>query len=60
MTSATRPPFVTTTQEAGGLEEQLRAALREDLLAEYVAEVEKQVGVVTYPENMRRAIGGEF
>jgi peptidyl-prolyl cis-trans isomerase D len=54
-----RPPLVTSTQQASAVEEQLRQALAEDVLAQFMAEIEKQIGVRTYPENMRRAIGGE-
>lgn len=57
--SATMPPFVTSTQEAAGLEEQLRNALAQDMQTEYVADAQRQIGVTTFPENMRRAIGGE-
>ena len=59
VTAASVPPLVTSTQQAAAVEDQLRQALAEDLLAEYFADVEKQLGVTTYPENMRRAIGGE-
>ncbi len=59
VTSASVPPFVTSTQQASTMEDQLRQALAEDMLAEYLGEIEKQIGVSTYPENMRRAIGGE-
>lgn len=57
--AATVPPLVTTTQDAAAAEEQLRQALAEDVLSQYLADIEKQIGVQTYPENMRRAIGGE-
>ena len=56
--AATMPPFVTTTQEATALAEQLGGTLAEDLLAEYIGDAQKQIGVQTYPENLRRAIGG--
>jgi peptidyl-prolyl cis-trans isomerase D len=59
VTAATMPPYVTTTQQAEALEDQLRRALADDVLTEYISVVEKQVGVSTNPENMRRAIGGE-
>lgn len=58
--SAAMPPFVTTTQDSIATSDQLRSALAEELLAEYIAEVEKEIGVTTYPENLRRAIGGEY
>jgi peptidyl-prolyl cis-trans isomerase D len=59
VTAASVPPFVTSTQQAASMADQLRQALAEDLLAAYLAEIEKRIGVSTYPENMRRAIGGE-
>lgn len=60
VTSATVPPFVTTTQEAGSTDEQLRAAVSEDMIGEFIADIEKAIGVQVYPENMRRATGGEY
>ncbi len=57
--AASVPPFITSTQQSAALEGQLRQTLAEDVLAQYLAEIEKQIGVSTYPENMRRAIGGE-
>jgi peptidyl-prolyl cis-trans isomerase D len=59
VTAASVPPLVTSTQQASAVENQLRQALAEDVLAQFMAEIEKQIGVRTYPENMRRAIGGE-
>jgi peptidyl-prolyl cis-trans isomerase D len=59
VTGASMPPFVTTTQQAASVEDQLRQALADDLLAQYVAHAEKTLGVATFPENVRRAIGGE-
>lgn len=59
VTGASVPPFVTTTQESSAMETQLRNLLSEDLLTQYVADVQKRLGVRLYPENVRRAIGGE-
>jgi peptidyl-prolyl cis-trans isomerase D len=59
VTGATVAPLVTSTQQAAGEEEQLRNLLTEDLLAEYVGDVQKRIGLSVYPEMMRRAIGGE-
>ena len=58
VTAATAPPFVTTTQESAAAEQQLRTLVADDLLSEYVADVEKRIGVKLYPANMTRAIGG--
>ena len=59
VTAATVTPFVTTTQEAAGAESQLRTLLTDDLLAQYLADVEKRVGVEVFRQNIRRAIGGD-
>lgn len=59
ITAATVPPFVTTTQESIAADGQARSLVSEEVLAESIAEVEKRVGVTLYPENIRRAIGGE-
>ncbi len=59
VTGATVPPFVTTTQESAATESQLRTLLTDDLLGEYIADVEKRIGVTLYRSNVRRAIGGE-
>lgn len=59
VTGATVPPFVTTTQESIATDRQLRNLLGEETLAEYITEAKKRVGVTLYPENIRRAIGGE-
>lgn len=59
VTAATVPPFVTTTQEAQRLEDQLRTAMSDDLLAEYIAQAQAEIGVTVNQEAVRRAIGGE-
>lgn len=60
VTGAAAPPFVTTTQESAQTEAQLKQLVSDDLLSEYIADVEKRIGVTTYPANVRRAIGGEI
>ena len=57
--AATMPPFVTSTNEAQRVEEQLRIMLTDDLLAQYIAQLQKDLGVSINQQNMRRAIGGE-
>jgi peptidyl-prolyl cis-trans isomerase D len=57
--SATVPPFVTSTNEAERVEEQLRILLSDDLLSQYIASLQKDLGVTINQQNMRRAIGGE-
>jgi peptidyl-prolyl cis-trans isomerase D len=56
---ATMPPFVTSTNEAQRIEEQLRILLTDDLLAQYIGQLQKDLGVTINQQNMRRAIGGE-
>jgi peptidyl-prolyl cis-trans isomerase D len=56
---ATMPPFVTSTNEAQRVEEQLRIMLTDDLLGQYIAQLQKDLGVTINQQNMRRAIGGE-
>jgi peptidyl-prolyl cis-trans isomerase D len=53
------PPFVTTTQEAQRLEDQLRAAMSDDLLTQYIAQAQSEIGVTVNQEAVRRAVGGE-
>ena len=59
VTAATMPPYVSTTQQAQAEEDQLRNMLSEDLLSQFVADIQKQLGLQVYPDMMRRAIGGE-
>jgi peptidyl-prolyl cis-trans isomerase D len=59
VTAAAVPPFVTTTQEAQRLEDQLRTAMSDDLLSEYIAQAQSEIGVTVNQEAVRRAIGGE-
>jgi peptidyl-prolyl cis-trans isomerase D len=56
---ATIPPFVTSSSEAQRIEEQLRILLTDDLLAQYIAQLQKDLGVTVNQQNIRRAIGGE-
>jgi peptidyl-prolyl cis-trans isomerase D len=59
VTGATAPPFVTSTNEASRVEEQLRVILSDDLLTQYIAQLQKEIGVSIYEQNLRRALGGE-
>ena len=57
--SATVPPFVTSTSEAERVVEQLRIILSDDLIGQYIAQLQKDLGVSINQQNVRRAIGGE-
>ena len=59
VTAATVPPFVTTTQEAQRIAEQLRLFLADDLIAQYVKQAQQDLGVRIYQDAFRRAVGGE-
>jgi peptidyl-prolyl cis-trans isomerase D len=59
VTGATMPPFVTSTNEASRVEEQLRIMLGDDLLTQYIAQLQKDIGVSISEQNVRRALGGE-
>jgi peptidyl-prolyl cis-trans isomerase D len=59
VTAATVPPFVTTTQEAGRIADQLRLFLADDLIAQYVKQAQQDLGVRIYQDAFRRAVGGE-
>lgn len=60
VTAATVPPLVTTTQAASSLAEQLRIVLADDLLAQYVAQAQKDMGVAINQQAVSRAVGGEI
>jgi peptidyl-prolyl cis-trans isomerase D len=59
VTAATVPPFVTTTQEAQRLEGQLREGLSDDLISQYIAQVQKDLGVVVNQQAVRQVVGGD-
>ncbi len=58
--SATVPPFITTTQEAERLDNQLREAMADDLLNQYTARVRQDLGVTINAQALRQATGGEL
>ncbi|ACA19715.1 PpiC-type peptidyl-prolyl cis-trans isomerase [Methylobacterium sp. 4-46] len=58
VTSATVPPLPSGPQ--GGVEQQYRQALADDVLAEYIADAQRQAGVSVNEAAFRRAIGGEY
>ena len=57
--AATVPPFVTTTQEAARVAEQLRLFISDDLVAEDVKQAQQDLGLRIYEDAFRRAVGGE-
>ena len=54
------PAFVPTAPAAVAVEQQYRTALADDILAQYIADVQKQAGVSVNEGAFRRAIGGEY
>ncbi|MCB5176023.1 SurA N-terminal domain-containing protein [Microvirga lenta] len=60
VTGATVPPFVTTTQEAQNIENQLRNGMSDDLLNQYIAQVRQELGVTINQQALRLATGGEI
>lgn len=57
VTSATVPPYVTTTQEGARVEERLRLFLGDDLLTSYIADLQKAFGVRVDEAALQRAAG---
>jgi peptidyl-prolyl cis-trans isomerase D len=60
VTGATVPPFVTTTQEAQTVENQLRNGMGDDLINQYIAQVRQDLGVTINQQVMRQVTGGEI
>jgi peptidyl-prolyl cis-trans isomerase D len=60
ITGASVPPFVTTTAAAASLADQLRNILADDLLAQYVAQAQAEMGVAINQQAVSRAVGGEI
>jgi peptidyl-prolyl cis-trans isomerase D len=59
VTAATVPALVTTTQQAQRIEEQLRDALGDTLIAEYVAQAQAEVPVTVNQQALRLVVGGD-
>jgi peptidyl-prolyl cis-trans isomerase D len=59
VTAASVSPLVTTTQDARRIEDQLRDSMSDDVIAEYIAQVRKDMNVVVHPEAVRQVVGGE-
>jgi peptidyl-prolyl cis-trans isomerase D len=60
VTAANVPAFVPGTPSDGQLVNSLRTALADDLLGEFIAEVQKNAGVNVNQTALRRALGGEY
>ncbi|GJE00424.1 peptidylprolyl isomerase [Methylobacterium isbiliense] len=58
VTSATVAPFQAGAQP--NVEQQFRTALADDIIAQYIADAQKQAGVSVNEAAFRRAIGGEY
>jgi peptidyl-prolyl cis-trans isomerase D len=59
VTAATVSPFLTTTQEAQRIQDQLRDSASDDIIAEYIAELRKEIGVTINQQAVRQVVGGE-
>ncbi|GJE42845.1 peptidylprolyl isomerase [Methylobacterium soli] len=60
VTGATMPAFVAGSPSDKTIESNFRTALADDVLGEYIAEVQKSAGVSVNQAAFRRAIGGEY
>ncbi|MER2269431.1 peptidylprolyl isomerase [Methylobacterium oxalidis] len=60
VTSATMPAYVPGSPTDKTIEANFRTALADDILGEYIAEVQKKAGVSVNQAAFRRAIGGEY
>ena len=59
VTEATTPPFDQASPEGKQLQDNLRSSLSQDLLLQYVAQIEKELGATVNQDALRRAVGGE-
>ena len=60
VTAATMPAYVPGTQTDKTIETQFRTAVADDVLGEYIAEVQKNAGVSVNQAAFKRALGGEY
>jgi peptidyl-prolyl cis-trans isomerase D len=60
VTSATMPAFVADTQADKTITKNFQSALADDVLSQYISEVQKNAGVKIDQTALRRAIGGEY
>lgn len=59
VTSATMPAFVAGAASDEAIEKRFRTTLADDVLGEYISEVQKNAGVTVNQAAFRRAVGGE-
>jgi peptidyl-prolyl cis-trans isomerase D len=57
---ATVPPLVRSMQEAQRLEDQLQAALSDDLMAQFLAAVQRDVPVTINQAAVSQVVGGNY
>ena len=60
VTAATMPAYVPGSPSDKTVESNFRTALADDVLGQYIAEVQKNAGVSINQAALRRAIGGEY
>ena len=60
VTSATMPAFVADSPSDRQITQSFQAALADDVLSEYIGEVQKNAGVKVDAAALRRALGGEY
>ncbi|GJD96585.1 peptidylprolyl isomerase [Methylobacterium iners] len=58
--TATMPAFVTASPADDAIGKRFATVLADDVLGEYIAEVQKNVGITVNQAAFRRTIGGEF
>ncbi|MGU3537889.1 peptidyl-prolyl cis-trans isomerase [Methylobacterium sp. A54F] len=60
VTAATMPAYVPGSPSDKTVESNFRTALADDILGEYIAEVQKNAGVSVNQAALKRALGGEY
>jgi peptidyl-prolyl cis-trans isomerase D len=60
VTAATMPAFVADTQADKTITQNFQAALADDVLSQYISEVQKNAGVKLDQAALRRTLGGEY
>ncbi|MGT2485436.1 hypothetical protein ACU4GA_04235 [Methylobacterium oryzae CBMB20] len=60
VTAATVPAFVADSPSDKQITQSFQAALADDVLSQYISEVQKNAGVKVDAAALKRAIGGEY